>query len=84
MNKEQSLALYAKGKDAWNAWANEMLDKRKAMETAGSWSEDKDDEGEVIHDQTREWLEAANLTLELLLFADFLARARCLPGLYIE
>ena len=28
MNKEETLALYTQGKEAWNAWAKDMLDKR--------------------------------------------------------
>lgn len=38
MNKEESLALFAQGKDAWNAWAAEMLEKRKALEASGEWT----------------------------------------------
>ena len=34
MNKEESLALFKQGKDAWNAWAEEMLAQRKALEGA--------------------------------------------------
>lgn len=37
MNKEESLALYAKGHDAWNAWAQDMLDKKAELEGAGKW-----------------------------------------------
>ncbi len=39
MNKEQSLALHARGKDAWNAWAQDMLDKKAELEAAGQWNE---------------------------------------------
>lgn len=37
MNKDETLALYAQGKDAWNAWAKDMLDRRAEMEKAGTW-----------------------------------------------
>ncbi len=37
MNQEQSLALFAKGQDAWNAWAEQMLGERAALEADGSW-----------------------------------------------
>ena len=40
MNKDESLALYAQGHEAWNAWAKEMLARRSQMEGAGQWSED--------------------------------------------
>jgi hypothetical protein len=36
MNKDETLALYTQGKQAWNAWAKEMLERRAAMEAAGT------------------------------------------------
>jgi hypothetical protein len=39
MNKDETLALYEQGKDAWNAWAKEMLKRRAEMETAGTWDD---------------------------------------------
>ena len=36
MNKEQSLALWRQGRDAWNAWATAMLDRRAEMERDGT------------------------------------------------
>lgn len=42
MNREQTLALYAKGRDAWNEWAEEMLAKRKELEEAGEWEVERD------------------------------------------
>ena len=32
VNKEESLALYAEGRDAWNEWAEAMLAERQALE----------------------------------------------------
>ncbi len=37
MNREETLALYEQGADAWNKWANEMLEERKQLEEAGEW-----------------------------------------------
>lgn len=37
MNKEETLALYEQGRDAWNAWAEKMLADRTALEAAGAW-----------------------------------------------
>jgi uncharacterized protein YjbI with pentapeptide repeats len=37
MDQKESLELFAKGKDAWNAWADEMLAKKADMEKAGIW-----------------------------------------------
>lgn len=38
MNKEETLALWQKGKDAWNAWAHQMLARRAEMERDGTWA----------------------------------------------
>ena len=37
MNRKETHARYAKGKEAWNKWANEMLAERKRLEDAGEW-----------------------------------------------
>ena len=39
MNKEESLELFAKGRDAWNAWAEKMSDERYALQADGNWVE---------------------------------------------
>ena len=64
MTPEETLALFKQGKDAWNAWAEEMLAKRKALEEAGEWAVDELGEGQT--DATEKWLEDAK--------ADFLGR----------
>ena len=38
MDGEQSLALWRQGRDAWNAWAKAMLDRRAEMERDGTWA----------------------------------------------
>ncbi|MFO1119040.1 MAG: hypothetical protein U1E38_02550 [Rhodospirillales bacterium] len=38
MNKEETLALWQQGKDAWNAWAQQMLAHRAEMEQDGTWA----------------------------------------------
>ena len=38
MNKEESLALYKKGREAWNAWAREMLAQREKLMETGQWN----------------------------------------------
>jgi len=43
MNRDETLALFAKGKDAWNAWAQDMLNKRKELEAKGQWKIDDSD-----------------------------------------
>ncbi|MBL6599475.1 MAG: pentapeptide repeat-containing protein [Alphaproteobacteria bacterium] len=37
MNKQESLALLAQGRDAWNAWAKGLLAERARLEEAGEW-----------------------------------------------
>lgn len=59
MNREETLALHAQGKDAWNAWAERMLAKRKAMEAAGKWAEQKDEYDQPPNAETDAWLIAA-------------------------
>jgi hypothetical protein len=40
MTRDETIALFLKGKDAWNAWAEEMLAQRKALEESGAWQSD--------------------------------------------
>ncbi|MER0203225.1 MAG: hypothetical protein DU480_05075 [Nitrosomonas sp.] len=53
MNKEESLALYEKGVEAWNAWANKMLAKKAELEKCEPWQTDKD--GFRISEVTKVW-----------------------------
>ena len=39
MNREESLALFARGRQAWNAWAEGRRAERRALEEAGAWIE---------------------------------------------
>jgi len=59
MNQEQSIALWRQGKEAWNAWANEMLAKRETLCTSGKWSVKADYKGEISssNSETTVWLE---------------------------
>jgi len=50
MNKAETLALFAQGKEAWNEWAGRMLAERKALEEKGEWSE-----GWPKNDATEAW-----------------------------
>ena len=51
MNRDETLALFAQGREAWNAWADGMLEKRRALEDAGNW------DGEA----SRRWAEDAKV-----------------------
>lgn len=57
MNREETLALYEQGKDAWNKWANEMLEERKRLEEAGEWEVDYMNRPK--NEVTKIWLEKA-------------------------
>lgn len=62
MNREESIALYEQGKDAWNKWAQGMLAEKKRMEKTGEWFE----EGYSINssiEKTANWLKAAQADL---------------------
>ncbi len=41
MNREESIALYEQGKDAWNEWAEEMLTDRRKLVKTGDWEDQK-------------------------------------------
>ena len=36
MNRDETVALFLQGREAWNAWAEKMLAERKALEAAGA------------------------------------------------
>jgi hypothetical protein len=38
MDLDASLALYAQGREAWNAWAAPMIERRRALVAAGEWA----------------------------------------------
>jgi uncharacterized protein YjbI with pentapeptide repeats len=59
MNKDESLALYAQGRDAWNAWAQKQLDQRAEMEKAGTWAATSEGFVDGQNDATRAWLAAS-------------------------
>ncbi len=57
MNREETHALLAQGRDAWNAWAQGMLAERKRLEEAGAWK--LDEYGDDQTEATTAWLAAA-------------------------
>ncbi|MBX2830644.1 MAG: pentapeptide repeat-containing protein [Rhodospirillales bacterium] len=57
MDQKQTLALFKKGPEAWNEWANDMLAKRKALEENGKWRINVPNQ--PITDETKKWLEDA-------------------------
>ncbi len=61
MNRKETLALFFKGRIAWNAWAEDMLVKRKALEDEGRWDADTDLDGKLEgkNEVTKAWVEDA-------------------------
>jgi hypothetical protein len=46
MDQQESIVLWRQGKDAWNAWAKDMLAKKAALEKTGAWKVDYRGEGQ--------------------------------------
>src|SRR6516165_9103272 len=57
MNRDETVALFLQGREAWNAWAEKMLVERKAMEADGRWSQ-----------TVKEWTEQARADFSRCLF----------------
>ena len=59
MNREESLALYAEGREAWNAWAEHLVNERRNLTKAGLWVEglNRDEWNEA----TRIWQDTASV-----------------------
>ena len=66
MNQDESVALWRRGKDAWNAWAEGMLRQKAELQKAGAWNGDKPHA--QWSDETRKWNEAAQTDLSGLRF----------------
>lgn len=62
MDREQTLSLWALGKDEWNGWAQRLMDERKAIETAGVWNTRIGDDGRLTpgNEPTAAWMRAAS------------------------
>jgi hypothetical protein len=57
MNGEETRALLGKGQESWNAWALEVLERKKTLEDTGAWSADWFGEGQ--NPETSAWLAEA-------------------------
>lgn len=61
MKQDESVALWRRSKDAWSAWAEEMLRQKAELEKTGTWNGDKPQA--QWSDETRKWNEAAQTDL---------------------
>ena len=70
MTRDETVALFLQGRKAWNAWAEQMLAERKALEAAGRWSTKKQPGGglEPKNEETRAWMEASTADFSRCLF----------------
>lgn len=69
MNQDESIALWRQGKEAWNAWADDILRQKAELEKAGTWQ--VEDDGIAImgsNSETRKWMETAQIDLSGLHF----------------
>jgi len=63
MNRDETVALFLQGREAWNVWAETMLAERKALEDAGTWKSGPNllhpdmERGKNL--QTQAWLDKA-------------------------
>ncbi|MCG8511141.1 MAG: pentapeptide repeat-containing protein [Rhodospirillales bacterium] len=71
MNKEESLALYEQGRDAWNAWAEKMLAERAELEKSGQWKVEKEAWKEAAKVDFREHVFERNVDFSSHVFPDF-------------
>lgn len=71
MNRDETIALFGQGREAWNAWSERLLAERKRLEEAGSWCIERDHYGflEPNNNETRNWMEAATADFSRCIFA---------------
>ncbi len=62
MTRDETIALFLRGRDAWNAWGQKMLAERKGLEEEGVWLAEADWRGTLLpkNEKTRAWIEAAS------------------------
>jgi len=72
MDQDESIALWRQGKDAWNAWAEDMLRQKAELEKSGTWN--GYNRPAEWSDETRKWSEAAKTDLSGLRFMTLASR----------
>jgi hypothetical protein len=67
------LARYAKGRAAWNKWANSRVAARKKLEKNGGWQTKICESGDIepANDRTRKWMDASWSGMQGHEFRDF-------------
>jgi hypothetical protein len=67
MTRDETIALFLQGRDAWNAWAEARLAEKKALEEAGAW--EIGDYDERTSEETIAWMDAAGANFSSIRFA---------------
>ncbi len=71
MNRDETVALFLQGHEAWNAWAEELLAGRKALEASGAWKSSRENTWEPEtseNPETQAWLDKAGVIFSRCLF----------------
>ncbi|MDX2265149.1 MAG: pentapeptide repeat-containing protein [Hyphomicrobiales bacterium] len=63
MTRDETIALFLQGREAWNAWAEGMLAERKRLEDAGLWGE-----GDASNQKAKTWMEQATADYSKVIF----------------
>jgi uncharacterized protein YjbI with pentapeptide repeats len=82
MNANETLALYQQGKAAWNAWAEQKLAERAALEKKGVWIVQHEISEDLIglNDETRNWLNESQASFRDHIFDDANFMGFIFPG----
>src|SRR5262249_52963706 len=74
VNEAESLALFARGREAWNDWAAATTARYRALVAAGRWSYTTENQypGEVIpgNPETAAWMSESIANFRLHAFSD--------------
>ncbi len=71
MNQEQSIALWRQGKEAWNAWANAMLQRQEGLKRSGLWKTTPAYPFELEQgdsDEAKNWFDEARVDFKGVIF----------------
>lgn len=71
MNQEQSIALWRQGKEAWNAWANAMLQRQEGLKRSGLWKTTSAYPFELEQgdsDEAKNWFDEARVDFKGVIF----------------
>jgi Pentapeptide repeats (9 copies) len=70
MTRDETVALFLQGREAWNAWTEKVLADRKAMQTDGRWAAETAPAGSLSpkNQETRAWMDATHANFSRCIF----------------